>query len=1438
MTGVLQSNINLSNCPNPCSFFDPPGGISNDGTDLIVYNSNWNQAVYIDTFGERVEERFPFANSIDGGEAVAYRADGNQLFAADNGDIVRYVSEGNDLFVADEFDVSATMTNIRGMVFDGGTAGVPQDDVLYMADSGNIYKAGVPSAVTNDPLGMTYDSIADELYVLVDGKGKSDHVVVVDPNTGTLIRDFQTPNENGYAITYLNGAVYVSSDDPFGPCCGPPPRFIHVLDPNDGTELNSLSADDLPGRIYGMANDGTSLIVAPEHGGAHVELLDPNSGFTQGDVFFFDPFSGFFQEGFEALAYDSSGDPEYLPVKFDIVYRFNEHGRLIEEFDIGATGISGIRGATFVGNLLYVAEQGTNTVRSAAVPLPPTVITSDPKGMTTDGTDLYVVVDGEPRDKILKLDAATGQLVTSFGDQGAMDSPGTDTDGIVYHNGLVYLVTNDESFFTDQFSGFVDIRPIIYDIDPITGDILNNFDITEENQFGPPFPIHDPVGSLASDGVFLYAGVKGEFGIVGEWMKIDPNNPFAPVQFVEEFAGFLPFMEGFHSMVIVQGSQFSPNKELVASGNTFFGGPADVIARFDKESGAMSGQFNMSGRDIKGMTYMGLTLFMADDATNSILGTALPENTVELTIVNTGGEPTYDATLIADVEDGGNPGVLIQTFSSTVQFTIVRNPNVVLTMDSPVDGFVVTTTTTTISGRVNDPSIDEVEVGIQLPFTLFVDDNVALSTSEGLWDIDSSQSNGPLWHVSCQDSFSPTKVSSPICSWRYANPGQGNFQTGSPDINTSGSLAMVDTAEVNPGTELEFFTGYATELHADIDRKVIEVAVVTTDLQGNDVVGQFQPIAQIVGQGVGFAPHPFNAHPSFHYIELEPLFINPNLAHVVVNLSPFAGDRVKVRFLFDAVDGFANEGEGWYLDDIRVAGAGVKSIVIPTIPMTPPVQDGGEIYYRSFSTPFELAEGQNLAGSFAQQPYSPFNSLLVLVTGFVDQTAPNLTLFGLPAATSNLLQTLEGNIDDATFQSLEITHTNANGSQVIFSLSSMPTEGDFSSPVSLIEGVNTFDAVAIDGGGLQSLESLQVIADITPPTASVKIVTVSSEGEAVLGDQYFVVVAASDNLSGVASVLDVTSGDAMAPVGEVPTILVVMHDLGDVSGTSATHVQLATVQAGTPVGQNQINITVVDGAGNQSSVAGTIDVVSARSNRNFFLFPGVNFARLALIPDDGNPITTDDDSLDRLMTQDVTSSVNPALATALGGTVTLGDVMESTFGYNDFGNFILHTPGSGGAADTLTVLDPFQGMIMKTLETTNVGGTDFDVFSKVSVEGFSAQQSVPIRMNIEGVFFRPGELPPDKTMRVGYNLIAPHILEDTLFDTVYRGALIPQQLAVSAITFERRVDAGNDALTIEAEIFEGFVTNSLGNLLKPVISYWTFVVQDSPTNPSTPTITP
>jgi hypothetical protein len=245
-------------------------------------------------------------------------------------------------------------------------------------------------------------------------------------------------------------------------------------------------------------------------------------------------------------------------------------------------------------------------------------------------------------------------------------------------------------------------------------------------------------------------------------------------------------------------------------------------------------------------------------------------------------------------------------------------------------------------------------------------------------------------------------------------------------------------------------------------------------------------------------------------------------------------------------------------------------------------------------------------------------------------------------------------------------------------------------------------------------------------------------------------------------------------------------------------------------------------------VSGSLNVVSARSNRNYFLFPLFNFMGLAIIPDDADDSTTDDASLDRLMLQDVSTLVNPGYADALGGVVTLGDVVESTFAFNSLGNFIVHTPGDG-ALDTLTELDPFQGTIVKTMEAVN----SVDVFKKVSVSGFTALQSVPIRVNIQGVFFRQGQVPPDYVLRTGYNLVAPHSLTSRTFDNVFRGALIPDELAVSAITFERQVesDLASDA-AITAEVTEAFVTNSLGDYLNPVFAYWTFIVS------GTPTITP
>ena len=75
--------------------------------------------------------------------------------------------------------------------------------------------------------------------------------------------------------------------------------------------------------------------------------------------------------------------------------------------------------------------------------------------------------------------------------------------------------------------------------------------------------------------------------------------------------------------------------------------------------------------------------------------------------------------------------------------------------------------------------------------------------------------------------------------------------------------------------------------------------------------------------------------------------------------------------------------------------------------------------------------------------------------------------------------------------------------------------------------------------------------------------------------------------------------------------------------------------------------------------------------------------------------------------------------------------------------------------------------------------------------------------------------------------MAPHIMSDTAFTTVYRGALIPKELAVSALTFERDVVASVDSTgAIAATVTEAFSANSGPDLLKPTFSYWTYIVDD------------
>ena len=132
---------------------------------------------------------------------------------------------------------------------------------------------------------------------------------------------------------------------------------------------------------------------------------------------------------------------------------------------------------------------------------------------------------------------------------------------------------------------------------------------------------------------------------------------------------------------------------------------------------------------------------------------------------------------------------------------------------------------------------------------------------------------------------------------------------------------------------------------------------------------------------------------------------------------------------------------------------------------------------------------------------------------------------------------------------------------------------------------------------------------------------------------------------------------------------------------------------------------------------------------------------------------------------------------------------------------------------------------MSALGEYQDGTVTKSIFKQATYPGSQAATDVPIVFNIKGLFVQPGEIPPGKTLRVGYNLLAPHAMGKSLFQEVMRGALIPTPLTTHAST-----------------IVNSFEMASTSN---PIMSYWVYVFDD-PSNNSTnmfgdqlgPTITP
>ena len=407
-------------------------------------------------------------------------------------------------------------------------------------------------------------------------------------------------------------------------------------------------------------------------------------------------------------------------------------------------------------------------------------------------------------------------------------------------------------------------------------------------------------------------------------------------------------------------------------------------------------------------------------------------------------------------------------------------------------------------------------------------------------------------------------------------------------------------------------------------------------------------------------------------------------------------------------------------------------------------------------------------------------------------------------------------------------------------------EEDAETVIVKLSGVTTpgdIDAAIDDGTGVLTIK------DDDGPAA--KIVTITSYGEAMASDQYFVVLAGDHPTFGAitnVTVATTTNIGEMVPIAQVPEVLVKMHGLGEVRSKPATHVWLAMVPYGQPQGTIDFQFTV-DYSGGQAGTTASLDVVGARTNRNFFLFPGVNYTGLGLVPDD----TSIADLLDQTVGNvdpdfiDALKDLDPDSEALDRDVATLGDVVETVFAFefDSDGGFISYSspdpfaslaPANGG----LTDLDPIQGMLVKTRETVADNGDTIAVFDTAWQPGYG-DADVPVKMTIWGPFVDTEVASPSKTLRVGFNLVAPHVSADTPFDTAFGGSGLPVGVLYgSAITRWRDVAAWDGSIT--AEIIDTWVAESaaIAPFVEPGTisaeqSYWLRVAA---TNPQiTPTLT-
>ena len=298
-------------------------------------------------------------------------------------------------------------------------------------------------------------------------------------------------------------------------------------------------------------------------------------------------------------------------------------------------------------------------------------ITSNPSG------DIFLLMDDTGTggvDAIVEVDDAGNPTGVTF------DGPSGNLEGLAFLNGALYTVDNNAM--------------VLYKLDPADGTVLDSNSL-------PTFICE--IGGLTTDGTKLF-GVErfaDGFNCFDRFYEIDAAT--AAVTFTTITAtGNVPQpfgLDGFAHVTGAPGGAFL----LGAKFTGFFSINLSTGAIFDFTPVQTFPPFSITG-----ITQRGTLILFTDESQlvfkAGVPGAPPPENTVA-------GD--YVATFTVTLNPSTPPPVI-------ASFTIERVDELVVTITEPADGAAFTDTTITIKGIVNDPTVQNVTLGIDLGTTVLL----------------------------------------------------------------------------------------------------------------------------------------------------------------------------------------------------------------------------------------------------------------------------------------------------------------------------------------------------------------------------------------------------------------------------------------------------------------------------------------------------------------------------------------------------------------------------------------------------------------------------------------------------------------------------------------------------------------------------------------------